>query len=222
MQLTEGIYSYIWHGIWENNSNMYYFANPLNLLIDPGMEYLFDTQTENLSEDGIKLTDVKYVLNTHCHPDHAEASAKFAERSDVTIGMHADEIEFYKQTGEETAKVINRKLKDIGIYKPFTEGALKINGEELQILNTPGHTPGSMSIYWPAKKALACGDLLFDHSFNRRNLPGVDYQKLCASIEKVLTLDVEYLMPGHAGIIITKPNVEARLNQALEDFGMFT
>lgn len=221
MELTEGIYSYVWHGIWENNGNMFYFADPLNILIDPGMRYLFDVQAESLKKDGINLTDIKYVFNTHCHPDHLESSAEFAERPDVKIGMHPEEISFYGRTKDELSKMLNIQLPDINFSLELKEGSMDINGTELQIIHTPGHTPGSISIYWPEKKALACGDLLFDHSFNRRDLPGTDYGKLCESIERLMALDIEYLMPGHTGVQITPFNVEARLRHALEDFSMF-
>ena len=220
MKLTDGIYSYIWRGIWENNGNMYYFAEPLNVLFDPGMKYLFDVQIEHLLNDGIKSDKIDYVINTHCHPDHLEASVHFASLP-AKIGMHKEEISFYAQTRGELSKMLNMELPEIAFDMPFEDGVLSINGEELQIYHTPGHTPGSASVYWPEKKALVCGDALFDHSYGRKDLPGGDYKQLLGSIEKLQKLDVEYLLPGHMAVIIGKYNAEVRLKETAENFAMY-
>ena len=220
MKLTDNIYSYIWRGIWENNANMYYFAEPLNILFDPGMKYLFDVQIERLLDDGIKSDKIHYVINTHCHPDHFEASVNFTSSS-VKIGMHKEEIAFYAETRGQVSKTLNMDLPEIAFNMPLEEGPLTINETELQLYHTPGHTPGSLSIYWPEKKALVCGDTLFDHSYGRKDLPGNDYGQLFESIKKLQKLDVEYLLPGHMAVIIGKFNVEERLREAAENFAMY-
>jgi glyoxylase-like metal-dependent hydrolase (beta-lactamase superfamily II) len=220
MQLTDKIYSYMWRGIWENNANMYYFADPLNILFDPGMEYLFKTQTESLAQDGINIDNISVVINTHCHPDHFEASVNFVNKN-IKVGMHKEEIAFYADKRGELSKLLNMSLPEITFDMPLAEGPLTINNTELQIYHTPGHTPGSISIYWPEKKALVCGDALFDHSFGRKDLPGGDYNQLLASIEKLKKLDIEYLMPGHMAVIIGESNSRTRLEQVAEDFAMY-
>jgi len=220
MKLTESIYSYIWRGIWENNGNMYYFAEPLNILFDPGMRNLFDVQIERLLEDGIKSDKIDYIINTHCHPDHLEASVNFIPLP-ARVCMHREEIAFYAETRGDVSKILNMELPEIAFDMSLDEGALPINGTELQIYHTPGHTPGSISIYWPEKKALVCGDVLFDHSYGRKDLPGGDYEQLLESIKKLQKLDVEYLLPGHMAVIIGKYNVEERLREVAENFAMY-
>ena len=220
MRLFDEVHSFMWHGVWENNANMYYLGAPFNMLIDPGMKYLFDVQTEKLAEDAIKIENIRYIVSTHCHPDHLEASCLFKDK-DVQVGAHVDEIEFYKNNREALSKTLKRELEEVTFNMNITESSLKVEGSELQFIHTPGHTPGSLSIYWPDKKALVCGDVLFDHSFGRKNLPGTNHEKLYESINKILALDIEYLMPGHQAVIIGKSNVQARLEQSAEDFAMF-
>ncbi len=220
MELIKGIHSYMWRGIFQNNSNMYFF-DPLSLLIDPGTKLLFSSQTESLQEDGISLDQIKYVFSTHCHPDHVEAVTEFADRPDVKTGMFADEFDFYKEQHKNLERTIKKEFADIHCNTVLTEGPMEINGHVIEIIHTPGHTPGSMSIYWPEKKALACGDVLFDHSFGKKHLPGIDYEQLCSSLERLMKLDVEYLLPGHAGVVIGKNQSMERMRIALEDDQLF-
>lgn len=220
MQLTDQIYSFMWHGVWENNANMYYFGAPFNMLFDPGMRYLFEVQTKKLAESGIKLEDIHYVISTHCHPDHIEACADLMN-NDIKIGAHINEIDFYRNKREEMSKILKMELPEISFNMNIEESSFTVDGAELQFIHTPGHTPGSLCVFWPEKKTLVCGDMLFDHSFGKRNLPGTDYTQLYESINKILKLDVEYLLPGHMAVIIGKSNVKTRLEQTAEAFAMY-
>jgi glyoxylase-like metal-dependent hydrolase (beta-lactamase superfamily II) len=67
----------------------------------------------------------------------------------------------------------------------------------LSIFHTPGHSPGSATLYWPAQKALFTGDLIFKEGFGRTDLPGGDSATLKESIKRMAELDVELLLSGH-------------------------
>ena len=110
-------------------------------------------------------------------------------------------------------------------FEPFfylNEGELILGQErklELRLLHTPGHTPGSMSIYWPESKVLIAGDVIFYGGMGRTDLPGGSMMALKQSIERLSKLDVEYIIAGHpteyGGIIVGKDNV-ARNFQAVK------
>jgi glyoxylase-like metal-dependent hydrolase (beta-lactamase superfamily II) len=67
---------------------------------------------------------------------------------------------------------------------------------------TPGHSPGSLCLYWPDKKALFTGDLVFFQGVGRTDLPGGNGKELKKSIQRISHLDTEYLLTGHGEIVI--------------------
>ena len=69
---------------------------------------------------------------------------------------------------------------------------------DLQILLTPGHSPGSICLYWQDKRILITGDVVFYGSIGRTDFPGGSIATLRQSIEKLSSLEVEYLLPGHS------------------------
>jgi glyoxylase-like metal-dependent hydrolase (beta-lactamase superfamily II) len=95
------------------------------------------------------------------------------------------------------------------------EGTLDLgakNKTDLQVLHTPGHSPGSVCLYWPDKKLLITGDVVFYGSIGRTDFPSGSLSLLKRSIDKLSQLDVECLVPGHSteygSIIKGKLNVE--------------
>jgi hydroxyacylglutathione hydrolase len=198
MKLTDDLFAYTWKGN-DNNCNTYLFANVLkdnkHIIIDPGHivtpyfhEPAFEILNKEIINDGLKADDIKVIVLTHAHPDHMEAAEKFKNNNQALIGLGKDDEPTYKMFG---GGKVDFYLK---------EGELKIDQlvqSKLEIFSTPGHSPGEVSIYWPDKKALAVGDVIFYHNTGRVDLPGGDPGLLKNSIEKLSKLDVEYLLCGH-------------------------
>jgi len=198
MKLTENLYAYVWKGS-DNNCNTYLFANLIennkHILIDPGHvitpylhEPAYDMLIEEITEDGLKAKDIGLILLTHSHPDHVEGARKFKELSQARIALNKNDQNMYEMF----------KLGKVDI--DLTEGELKIDdsiGSRIDIISTPGHSPGEVSIYWPDKRALAVGDVIFYRNTGRVDLPGGDPDLLKKSLEKLSKLDVEYLLCGH-------------------------
>ena len=93
---------------------------------------------------------------------------------------------------------------DMDSLKPdffLKEGDLRHNGMELSIIHTPGHSPGSATLYWPDQKVLFTGDLVFKEGVGRTDLPGGDSATLKQSIQRLTALDTEWLLSGHGEII---------------------
>ena len=92
------------------------------------------------------------------------------------------------------------------------EGELKVGTLHFRVLHTPGHSPGSICLYWPREKALFAGDLIFSQGVGRTDLPGGDGEELKGSIKKVSELDVEVLLPGHGEVISSRELVQANFS----------
>ncbi len=200
MKVCDGVYAYIWRGFFENNCNMYYFGEPLNILFDPGLKHHLDLRFNELKNDGINLDDIRYVINTHSHPDHFEGSEYFMNRS-VPVGMHKDEIVFLNEVGPQFFAMFGMPFPELKFDLQMEEGEWEVNGVRLEIYKTPGHSPGSMCVYWPDKKALVCGDLIFRESVGRVDFPGGSGEQLKESIRRMSKLDVEHLLPGHMEMV---------------------
>jgi len=81
------------------------------------------------------------------------------------------------------------------------------------VLHTPGHSPGSVSLYWPEQKLLFTGDLIFKDGLGRTDLPGGDGNLLKESIKRLAGLDVEWVLPGHGDIISGAAEVKTNFDQ---------
>ena len=217
MKVTDGIYSYVWAGVFENNCNSFYFGEPLNILFDPGLKNYTDMLLKKMEEDGVDIEKISYVINSHSHPDHLEGSINFT-KYDIPAAMHKDEIKFYNEIGPKFFEWFGMPFPEIKFDIELEEGILQIGDVELKIIKTPGHSPGSVCIYWEEKKALVCGDLIFNNSFGRVDFPGGNAALLKDSITRISQLDIEYLLPGHMEIISGKKNIEKNFEQIKQYF----
>jgi glyoxylase-like metal-dependent hydrolase (beta-lactamase superfamily II) len=168
------------------------------VIVDPGEE------AQRLLEAVDQLSaSVAGILITHTHFDHVGAVAAVA-----------------KQTGAEVwvPEAERGVLADINSYVPWPElgpfesyeaehtltGGEKLHlaGFEIDVLSTPGHSPGHVSFSVPAEHALFSGDVLFEGSVGRTDLPGADWSTLLESIRDIYQAlpDTTTVYPGHMGI----------------------
>jgi hydroxyacylglutathione hydrolase len=206
-----------------NNANTYLFANLLrgdrpHVIIDPGFvvnelgERCFESLTAAMRRDEIEVEDIGLIINTHTHPDHCQATEAIVERSlkkdskgrvsQALTALSREEEEYYRTVGEKMFGMFGMKAAKLQPFIYLTEGTLTLGRDErrlnLQILLTPGHSPGSISIYWPDNKVLLTGDLIFYGGVGRTDFPGGSITTLKRSVEKLSQLEVEYLLPGHS------------------------
>jgi hydroxyacylglutathione hydrolase len=101
-------------------------------------------------------------------------------------------------------------VHDLAMEPDFflTEGTFKAGGLELEVIHTPGHSPGSICLYWPTYKALFAGDVIFAQGVGRTDLPGGDGEQLKESISRLASLDLELVLPGHGDIIKGREDIE--------------
>jgi glyoxylase-like metal-dependent hydrolase (beta-lactamase superfamily II) len=200
MKLTERIYAYPWTNMMENNCNSYIFKGERLILIDPGLKKYVPALLISVQNDGLNPDDIDLIINTHSHPDHLDGDAYFMDRQ-LQMTMHEDEEKFLNSIGKEFFGMFGLEPPSYRVDFYIKEGEFSHNDLTLQVLDTPGHSPGSVSLYWPEEKALISGDVVFSGSVGRTDFPGGDGATLKKSIEKISGLDVEYLLPGHNEIV---------------------
>jgi len=215
MKFAQDIYVYEWTDMYDNNCNSYYIGGSVQALIDPGLTRHIPSLLESLRFDGIIETDIRYVINTHSHPDHFEGSESF-DPSRVKIALHAEEITFLQGEGAALYDLFGLNRPKAAINMILTGGDLSLGNETFEVILLPGHSPGSIGLYWPERKALFCGDVIFDQNVGRTDFPGGSGAQLKESIRNIARLDVEFLFPGHMGVVDGAENVQKNFKVVIQ------
>ncbi|PID78069.1 MAG: MBL fold metallo-hydrolase [Deltaproteobacteria bacterium] len=165
------------------------------VVIDPGDED--ERILMVLAED--QLT-VKYIVNTHGHFDHVAANRPMKEATGADILIHEDDSFMLSELSAMGASFGLRVENSPPADKFLKEGDIISFGNiDMEILHTPGHSPGSVSIYIKSEKLLFSGDTLFAGSIGRTDLPGGNYKALISNVRnKIFSLDDDVkVYPGH-------------------------
>jgi len=217
MKLDSDLYAYPWVSMQENNCNSYFIGGDVPVLIDPGHQHLVKNLINQMEKDKNRFEDIRLIFATHVHPDHFEATQTFA-RAGVLLALHPEEEKFMKEAGGEFYRGFGMEMPEIKVDFFLKEGELKLGTKTLQVLHTPGHSPGSISLYWPEKKALFTGDVVFAMGVGRTDFPGGDGNLLRDSIERLARLDAEWLLSGHGEVLKGKKNIQRNFSYVRTNF----
>jgi hydroxyacylglutathione hydrolase len=165
------------------------------MVIDPGDE--IGRITAILDQHHLR---VKAIIITHAHIDHIGGAQKLKAATGAPVYMNANDQELYDQ--------IDMQANWLGVAAPEKNGVdvnaregeiVKLGPAEFRVLETPGHTQGSISVWIPAENKLLAGDTLFLDSIGRTDLPGGNSRQILRSIhDKLLPLDdAVVVIPGH-------------------------
>jgi len=217
--LTGNCRCYVWQGR-GNNCNTVLLPGLLrgdrqHVLVDPGHtmnelgEPCFESLTHALQSDGFSIEEVGLVIGTHCHLDHIEATDLIVKEGGALFTLSAEEHEFYRTTGRMFFQALGGEAPGVDPFFYIKEGDLSLGtGDDraaIKVFLTPGHSPGSVSLYLETERILITGDVVFAGSVGRTDFPGGSPSLLRQSIDRLSQLEVEYLVPGHstqAGSII--------------------
>jgi hydroxyacylglutathione hydrolase len=165
------------------------------IVIDPGDE--IGEITAILEKHGLR---VKAIIITHAHIDHIGGAQKLKALTGAPVYMNSRDQELYDHIDVQAQwlGVAAPEKTDIDVNAREGE-SVKLSTAEFQVLETPGHTQGSISLWIPAENKLIAGDTLFLDSIGRTDLPGGDHRQILQSIhEKLLPLDDSVVViPGH-------------------------
>ena len=168
-------------------------------IIDPGCYFASEEKALTDFIEQNRLTPV-LLLNTHCHLDHIFGNRFVYKKYNLLLHLHPLEkpvLEYGPTSGQAWGLPFDNYDAEL-VY--LDEGqTVRIGDEELEILFTPGHSPGSISFYSRAHKFVIAGDVLFQGSVGRTDLPGGDFTTLEESIKtKLYTLPEDVIVhPGH-------------------------
>jgi glyoxylase-like metal-dependent hydrolase (beta-lactamase superfamily II) len=216
-QIIDGIYR-----IRGSRSNIFLITDPGPVLIDTGMPGDEAVILQGLHDLGFEPSALRAVFITHAHLDHvgALAAVKAATGVQVVASMHEkDHIEGRRMLcsmrreglGGKLFKCILfllekfvQKYAPVHIDSPYCEEGGSPHFEGIDIIATPGHSPGSLSYYLPGKKAIFTGDAL-----TGMPIPGLplragcsDYAAALRSVQRIAGLEPEVCLFGHGEPVI--------------------
>jgi glyoxylase-like metal-dependent hydrolase (beta-lactamase superfamily II) len=165
------------------------------LVIDPGDEV----------EDVLALVrrhrlTVKQIIITHAHIDHVGGAMKLKRATGAPILLNQNDYELLEMLDEQAAWVGMARPGAVTVDADLADaGTVRAGKLRATVMHTPGHTQGSVCLYFEPEKKLIAGDTLFAGSIGRTDLPGGSFPKIMQSLrDRVLALPDETLVvPGH-------------------------
>lgn len=177
--------------------NTYVLYNESNecIIIDPGC--YFDAEKEELKNfiDNHQLQP-KLLLNTHCHLDHVFGNKFIAEEYKLTLNTHLLEKEILEMA-PASGLMFNLPFDNYqGETVYLQEGdIISLGNDQLQVIHAPGHSPGSVCFYCEKQQFIIGGDVLFQNSIGRTDLPYGNHEHLLKNIKEKL-----FKLPGNVKV----------------------
>ncbi|RQO30418.1 MBL fold hydrolase [Taibaiella sp. KBW10] len=182
----------------QENSYVIYNEKKQCWIIDPGM-YGVDEEQKMYDFIANEMLVPQQIINTHTHIDHIFAVDSVKQRYNIPFGMHRLE-EPVLRNAVSSAVMFGFNFNVAPIPDFFIEeGSLSLGVDSLEVRLAPGHSPGSIVFYSQADNFVIAGDVLFQRSIGRTDLPGGDYDTLINSIrQQLFTLPEEtVVLSGH-------------------------
>ncbi|MFP4059783.1 MAG: MBL fold metallo-hydrolase [Bacteroidota bacterium] len=143
-----------------------------------------ETLINYIEENKLKISG---IYSTHGHIDHIMGNKFLHDKTNAPIYMHQEDL-FLVKTGVEHAMMFGLRVESPPVPENFLAEKDKILKEDIMtsVLHLPGHSPGSIGFYFENEKFIILGDVLFNGSIGRTDLPGGDYNTLVNSIKSKL------------------------------------
>ncbi|MEM2914389.1 MAG: MBL fold metallo-hydrolase, partial [Candidatus Bathyarchaeia archaeon] len=167
-------------------------------IIDPGFE---ESEAERIfakiSENHLKI---KYIVNTHGHMDHVSGNAKLKQVTGADILIHENDALMLSDPQKNFSKMLGLTVTSPSADRLLQDGdAIEVGQLKFEVIHTPGHSSGSISLYCKAEGVVFTGDTLFAGSIGRTDLLGSSFRDIMSSLKgKLMKLpDSTVVYPGH-------------------------
>jgi glyoxylase-like metal-dependent hydrolase (beta-lactamase superfamily II) len=165
------------------------------MVIDPGDQ--IDDVVAIVQKHNLR---VKQIVITHAHIDHVGGAMKLRALTGAPILLNQNDSALLKMLDVQAAWLGMKPPGDVKIDGELGHGEILSAGSvSASVIHTPGHTEGSVCLYFSSEKLLIAGDTLFAGSIGRTDLPGGSFEKIMRSLhQRVLALpDETVVVPGH-------------------------
>jgi len=194
------------------DGNVYLILDQKPILVDAGM--MAAPTLRNIK----KLIDpakIEKIVLTHCHHDHSGAAPELKAATGARLLLSEKEVGAVGDDLASVAYLFGQQAPQYEVDQTLKEGMVLDIGEwKLEVMETPGHSQGSLCLYEPRAKVLFSGDTVFpDGNIGRTDMYGGSTPDLVASIERLTGLDVEIMYPGH--MEITGRDVRKQIQMSL-------
>ena len=166
------------------------------VVIDPGDD--IERVQEILARHNLRA---KYIVATHAHIDHVGGIEKLQRATGASVLMHESDLPLYQNLSAQAAWLGVRPPGVVEVDQFLKEGdSLRCGALALEVLHTPGHSPGSLCLHLPgAQRRIFSGDTLFQGSIGRTDLWGGSFDQIMRSIHETLLRfpDETPVFPGH-------------------------
>ncbi|MGK7391319.1 MAG: MBL fold metallo-hydrolase [Candidatus Cyclobacteriaceae bacterium M2_1C_046] len=181
------------------NTYLLYDKNGKGVVIDPGCYERYEKEELDTFVKENNIT-IKKLINTHCHIDHVFGNKYVKDRYKVPFLIHKADLETLRAVKAYAPAYGFQHFEELEPDEFMKEGdTIKVGEIDLKVFFTPGHSPGHVVLVNEKEKICIGGDVLFQGSIGRTDLPGGDFDTLISSIrEKLFTLDDDVVVyPGH-------------------------
>jgi hydroxyacylglutathione hydrolase len=194
------------------DGNVYLILDERPILVDAGM--MAGPTLKNIKKF-IDPEKIEMIVLTHCHHDHSGAAPELKAATGARLLLSEKEVGAVGDDLASVAYLFGQQAPQYQVDETLKEGMVLDIGEwKLEVLETPGHSTGSLCLYEPRAKVLFSGDTVFpDGNIGRTDMYGGSTPDLVASIDRLTGLDVETMYPGH--MEITGRDVKRQIQMSL-------
>jgi hydroxyacylglutathione hydrolase len=194
------------------DGNVYLVLDERPILVDAGM--MAGPTLKNIKKY-IDPTKIEMIILTHCHHDHSGAAPALKEATGAKILLSDKEVGCVGDDLTTVAYLFGQEAPEYKVDGLLAEGMVIDLGKwKLDVMETPGHSQGSICLYEKSEKILFSGDTVFpDGNIGRTDMYGGDTTELVSSVERLTKLDVKTMYPGH--MEITSKDVDRQIQMSL-------
>lgn len=194
------------------DGNVYLVLDERPMLVDAGM--MAEPTLKNIRKF-IDPKKIETIVLTHCHHDHSGGAPKLKEATGAKLLLSEKEVGCIGDDLTTVSYLFGEEAPGYEVDGTLREGMVLDSGEwKLEVLETPGHSEGSICLYERKEKVLFSGDTVFpDGNIGRTDMYGGNTSQLVRSVERLTGLDVKTMYPGH--MEITSNDVNRQIQMSL-------